>query len=242
MEPIRLQKFFTDNKIMSRRAAEREIENGNVSVNGVTAVIGQKIDPDKDIVTLNGKKIESASVQRHTYIMLNKPIGYVTTMSDEKGRKCVTELIKDVPERIYPVGRLDMYSEGLLLLTNDGELTNRLTHPRHHIGKVYHVKIKGRISPDITEKLAQPMTIDGYELKPVKVRLISVKDDCSVIEMILFEGRNRQIRKMCESLDLVIMRLTRIAIGEINLGDLAPGKWRYLTKSQVDYLKNAGKK
>lgn len=235
MEKIRLQKFFTDNKIMSRRSAERVIEAGNVKINGVTAKVGDKVDPENDVVTFNGKIIKNIKEEKK-YIMLNKPLGYVTTTSDEKGRETVLSLISDVGERVYPVGRLDMYSEGLLILTNDGELTNRLTHPKHNMPKTYSVIIKGDISPDVLHKLNSPMEIDGYKLKPVKVRVLSQKNGATNTLFTLNEGRNRQIRKMCEACGLTIMRLTRISVGKLKLGELERGKWRELTKSEINYL------
>ena len=235
MEKIRLQKFFTDNKIMSRRSAERVIEAGNVKINGVTAKLGDKVDPENDTVVFNGKVIKNDTAKKK-YIMLNKPLGYVTTTSDEKGRETVLSLVKDVGERVYPVGRLDMYSEGLLILTNDGELTNRLTHPKHNMPKTYSVIIKGDISPDALHMLNSPMEIDGYKLKPVKVRVLSQKNGATNTLFTLSEGRNRQIRKMCEKCGLTIMRLTRISIGKLKLGELERGKWRELTDNEVKYL------
>ena len=236
MEKIRLQKFFTDNNIMSRRSAERAIEAGNVKVNGVIARLGDKIDPGTDIVTFNGKIIKPLPKGNKRYIMLNKPLGYVCTASDEKGRKTVMELLKDVGDRVYPVGRLDMYSEGLLLLTNDGELTNRLTHPSGHFPKTYSVVIKGELSSEDISRLTSPMEIDGYRLKPVKVKIISYKNGATNTLFTLTEGRNRQIRKMCEACNLTIMRLTRIAIGKLKLGDLPRGTWRELTSAEINYL------
>ena len=237
MEKIRLQKFFTDQGVLSRRAAEAEIAAGKVKVNGVTAEVGQKIDPDTDTVEYKGKVITASAKPKFTYVMLNKPRGYLSSVTDDRGRKCVTELVRDAGVRLYPVGRLDMDSEGLLLLTNDGELTNKLTHPRHEIPKIYHVKIKGKVTDEQVRALSKPMDIDGYEILPVETHLISIKQDYCVLEMILYEGRNRQIRKMCEKFDLEILRLCRIAIGNVKLGELAPGKWRYLNKTQVSYLK-----
>lgn len=235
MEKIRLQKFFTDNKIMSRRSAEKVIEAGNVKINGVTAKLGDKVDPETDTVIYNGKEIKPSFTAKR-YIMLNKPLGYVTTTSDEKGRPTVLSLLSDVGERVYPVGRLDMYSEGLLILTNDGELTNRLTHPKHNMPKTYSVIIKGDISPDALHKLNSPMEIDGYKLKPVKVRVLSLKNGATNTLFVLNEGRNRQIRKMCDACGLTIMRLTRISVGKLKLGELERGKYRELTKEEVDYL------
>lgn len=243
MEKIRLQKIFTDFGVMSRRSAEAEIAAGKVTVNGKIAKLGDKADPSSDIILYNGKALKPQA-EEHTYIMLNKPMGYPTTVKDEKGRKSAVDLVKDIGRRVYPVGRLDMYSEGLLLLTNDGELTNKLTHPSHNIGKVYIVKTKGRITDEELTALRSPMKIDSYSLRPVGIRLISRgKVDSegriySSIEFTLFEGRNRQIRKMCEKCGVDVIRLCRTAIGEIKLGDLESGKWRYLSESEIEYLKN----
>ncbi len=236
MEEIRLQKYISSIGIMSRRAAEKEIESGKIRVNGEIADLGQKIIPGKDRVTYKGKPIDAKIPERKVYIMLNKPKGYVTTLSDDKSRKCVAELVKDVNTRVYPIGRLDMYSEGLLLFTNDGEFANKLTHPKHHIPKIYHVKVKGEILPEQLKQLSKPMVIDEYEIQPVKCDIITRRDNYTVIRMELFEGRNRQIRKMCEICELEIVKLQRVAIGNVKLGDLSPGKWRHLTKSQVEYL------
>ena len=241
-QTIRLQKFFTDCGILSRRAAEEEIKKGRVKVNGVTAVIGQQIDPEHDRVEYRGQVIALAEKPRFTYVMLNKPRGYLSTVTDDRGRHTVTELVADTGVRLYPVGRLDMDSEGLLLLTNDGELTNRLTHPKHEIPKIYHVKVRGTVTYEQVKALSSAMEIDGYRILPVKTELISVKDDTSVLRMTLFEGRNRQIRKMCETQSLDILRLCRVAIGDVKLGNLAPGKWRYLTRTQVEYLKGSTQK
>ncbi len=244
MEKIRLQKYFTDCGIMSRRAAEVEIVCGHVTLNGVTAVIGDKLDPDVDIVEWNGKKIENGALHR-TYIMLNKPLGYVTTMSDEKGRKTAAELVGDVGTRVYSVGRLDMYSEGLLLFTDDGELANKLTHPSHQISKIYLVKVKGTVTREQMSMLTSPMELDGYKLRPVEAKIIrhravdSEGNEYSTLKIILYEGRNRQIRKMCEKCGIVVMRLRRIAIGDIKLGELEVGKWRRLTAEEIEYLKNS---
>ena len=235
MEKIRLQKFFTDQKIMSRRSAEKVIEAGNVKINGKTAKLGDKVDPENDTVEFNGKIIEKTALSKR-YIRLNKPIGYVSTVSDEKGRKCVSDLVKDVGERVYPVGRLDMFSDGLLIMTNDGELANRLTHPKNNVTKKYSVLIKGQISPEALHTLTSPMDIDGYKIRPVGVHIVSVKNGNTSAIFTLHEGRNRQIRKMCEQCSLTVMRLTRIAIGSLKLGDIEKGKWRELTRAEVDYL------
>lgn len=238
MDSIKLQKYFSDCGVMSRRAAEEEIKKGRVKVNGIVAEAGLRIDPERDTVEYNGKRVLPSSLEK-TYIMLNKPRGFVTTLSDEKGRKTVLTLISDLGTRVYPVGRLDMDSGGLLLLTDDGELTNRLTHPRHEIPKIYHVTIKGRVSKESISALSSPMTIDGYEILPVATELISFdrEQNLSVLQMTLYEGRNRQIRKMCEKVDLKITRLCRVAIGKIELGSLPNGKWRHLSEDEIKYLK-----
>ena len=238
MEELRIQKYISDCGIMSRRAAEREIELGNIKVNGEVATIGMKVDPARDTVTYKGKKIKREKPHK-TYVMLNKPRGYVTTMSDEKGRKCVRELLSDVDSRVYPVGRLDMNSEGLLICTDDGELTNRLTHPSHEIAKVYLVRVGGEVTKDILKKLTSPMVIDDYEIKPVKVERLNGDENSSLLKMELCEGRNRQIRKMCEACELSVLSLKRVSEGDILLGNLAPGKWRYLTREEVSYLMSA---
>ena len=240
MTELRLQKYLADAGLMSRRAAEREISRGAVSVNGIPAEIGQKICPETDIIEYNGRVIKPG-FKKYIYIMLNKPRGYVTTASDERGRPTVVELCSEVGERVYPVGRLDMDSDGLLLLTNDGELANRLTHPRHSIPKIYHVEVDGKVDCNTVKKLSSPLTIDGYQIMPVKTEVHSMRNDkrreVTVLRMELYEGRNRQIRKMCEQCGLTVNRLTRVAIGDIKLLSLKPGAWRHLTKSQVDYLK-----
>ncbi len=244
MERIRLQKYFTDCGIMSRRAAEAEIEGGNVTVNGTVAVIGDKIDPSVDMVEWNGQIIKNGALHR-TYIMLNKPLGYVTTMADEKGRKTAAELVADANTRVYPVGRLDMYSEGLILFTDDGELANKLTHPSHMIPKIYLVKVKGAVTREQMNTLTSPMELDGYELKPIEAKVIrrgvvdTEGNEYSTIRITLYEGRNRQIRRMCEKSGITVMRLRRIAIGDIKLGELEMGKWRHLTNEEINYLKNS---
>ncbi len=228
---MRLQKYIADCGLLSRRAAEEEIRAGNIKVNGAVAEIGQKIDPESDTVEYKGKPVKPQTAE-YRYILLNKPRGYLSSVSDDRGRKCVTDIVK-IGARIYPVGRLDMDSEGLLLLTNDGDLTYKLTHPKHEIPKIYHVTIKGEVTDTDIAALSSPMTLDGYEILPVKTTRIGN----SVLEMTLFEGRNRQIRKMCEKVNLKITRLCRIAIGDITLGNLEIGKWRDLTEEEVAYLK-----
>ncbi len=237
MEEIRLNKYISDCGLMSRRAAEKEIESGSIKVNGERVEVGRKIVPGRDKVTYKGKEVKRET-ERKIYVMLYKPRGYVTTMSDEQGRKCIPELVSDVPARVYPCGRLDMDSEGLLLLTNDGEVAQKLMHPRNHVEKIYHVKIKGEIEPQKLKALNSPMKIDGVDIAPVKVTIISRKEGETALKFVLTEGRNRQIRKMCEQCELEIKRLKRIAIGEINIGMLTPGKWKYLNHNEAEYLKS----
>lgn len=240
MEQIKLQKYFTDCGVMSRRAAEKEIEAGKVYVNGVRAELGLRIDPERDEVIYCGKPVKPTADEL-IYIMLNKPRGYVTTMSDEKGRPTVRELTSSVGARVYPVGRLDMDSDGLLLLTSDGELANKLTHPRHEIPKIYEVTVCGKVDAKALSALSAPMELDGYEILPVKCEILTENEDTTLLQMTLYEGRNRQIRKMCESVGLKIKRLQRVAIGDITLGRLPLGKYRHLTDNEVAYLKGENK-
>ncbi|MBQ7335222.1 MAG: rRNA pseudouridine synthase [Clostridia bacterium] len=229
---MRLQKFFSECGVLSRRAAEAEISAGKVKVNGVIAHVGDTVDPETDLVEYCGRQILPRADKPHIYVMLNKPRGYVTTAKDEKGRKTVTELTQGVGSRIYPVGRLDMDSEGLLLLTDDGEFANRLTHPRHTIPKIYHVTLSAVPTQEQLTSLSSPMTLDGYRLQPVKIKRLSP----DTLEMQLFEGRNRQIRRMCDAVGLRVKRLYRVAIGKLTLGNLPAGKWRHLTPDEVEYL------
>ena len=240
MEKIRLQKFIADAGLMSRRAAEGEIERGNFSVNGHVAAIGTKIDPANDVVAYKGKRIRYEK-KKYTYIMLNKPRGYLSSTTDDRGRKCVTDLLSDVEARVYPVGRLDLISEGMILLTDDGELKNRLTHPSHTIPKVYRVKVGGSVSESQMDILTSPLVIDGYKIKPVDVIITGEDESGTVLKFTLYEGRNRQIRKMCEAAELTVKRLSRVSIGNLKLDGLPVGKWRYLEQSEVDYLYKATK-
>ena len=242
MEKIRISKYFTDCGVMSRRAAEEEIKLGRVSINGRVAELGEKIDPETDEVVFRGKVIKPAADDK-ICIMLNKPRGIVCTASDEKGRRNVTDLCRDVKSadgktvRLYPIGRLDMDSDGLLLLTNDGELANKLTHPRHSVAKIYHVTLKGRFEPESLATLGEPVDLDGRLTMKVRVRHIGGDESSTIAEFELFEGRNRQIRRMCELHGVRILRLQRVAIGKLKLGNLQEGKWRKLTQDEIKYLK-----
>ncbi len=235
---VRLQKFMADCGVASRRKCEELIDNNKVKVNGHTAKLGDKINPKKDIVTVFGKRI-SVSQTQPVYIMLNKPRGYVTTVSDELGRKTVMDLVKNVDSRIYPVGRLDKDSEGLLLLTNDGQLANALTHPSHNLSKIYRVTVRQKVDSETLDTLQNGIEIDGRKTNPCEITVLVQEERRTVLEFIISEGRNRQIRKMCEAVGLDVIRLKRTAIGPIKLGMLGVGKCRSLTEQETDKLYRA---
>ena len=230
----RLQKHISRAAGISRRAAESVIEEGRVTVNGSVASLGEKADPERDDICLDGEKIVLES-ERKVYIMLNKPVGYVTTMSDEKGRKTVKELVSDIPERVYPVGRLDINSEGLLIMTNDGDFANHLMHPSGEKEKTYRVSVTGDVEKGI-RRLREPMELDGVALTEPVVRLRESEPNRSVLDITIFEGRNRQIRRMCELAGLRVTRLTRITEGGVSLGRLKKGTWRNLPRAEVERL------
>ncbi len=241
MESVRLQKYFTDCAILSRRAAEDKIRAGEVKVNGEVATLGQKIDPERDVVEYNGKIIKPTATEKH-YVLLYKPRGVVTTLSDEKGRTTVANFVADLGVRVYPVGRLDMDSDGLLLLTDDGALTERLTHPRHEIPKHYHVTVSGVVTPAQLAALNSSFLLDGYTTRPAKVSVVRAESGETVLAFELYEGRNRQIRRMCDQVGLRVRRLSRVAIGKIGIGDLVPGRYRLLTAEEIAYLRGEEKK
>lgn len=230
----RLQKLMASRGVCSRRSAEEWIRAGRVSVNGRVAQLGDAADPERDAITIDGAPLPAE--QKLVYLMLHKPRGYVTTLSDEKGRKTVRELVADCGCRVVPVGRLDMDSEGLLLLTNDGAFANTLMHPSHEVDKVYRVLVKG-YSPEKLPRLSRPMVIDGYRIRPAKVQQRETKQDRAILEITIHEGRNRQVRKMCAQVGMEVLRLRRIAEGPVVLGDLPPGSWRYLTEEELRRLK-----
>lgn len=241
MEKIRLQKYFTDCGVLSRRAAEAEIAAGHVTVNGHPARVGDKVLPGSDHVVWNGRGVVWHQNEKKTVVALNKPRGYVCTAKDEKGRKQVTELVADAGIRLYPIGRLDMASEGLLLMTDDGELANLLMHPRHHVEKVYRVSVRGKVDDGVLALLRSPMEVDGTKIQPVLVDPLELGEESALLEMTLFEGRNRQIRKMCEIAHLEVARLRRVRIGCVSVNGIAPGKWRVLRDDEVAALRRAAR-
>ena len=238
---VRLQKFMAEQGVASRRKSEELILAGKVKVNGHVAQIGMKINPRKDLVTVGKQKLTTVKNRKMVYIMLNKPRGYVTTVSDELGRKTVMDLLPDFGVRIYPVGRLDKDSEGLLLLTNDGSFTNCMTHPSHEYAKVYRVTVRPSVDDNILYNLRNGIEIDGRVTAPCDVTVLTEEENRVVLEFVLHEGRNRQIRKMCESQGLEVARLKRISIGPIKLGMLKQGDYRELSEQDVKkLLRSAG--
>lgn len=230
----RLQKILSARGVASRRRAEEMIQNGQVTVNGIAASLGDSADPETDEIRVNGQLLPGG--QQSVYILLNKPRGYVTTLSDEKGRPNAAQLVADCGIRVYPVGRLDMDSEGLLLFTNDGAFANALTHPKQEVEKVYEVWVSGYY-PGGEEKMSRPIVLDGYRIRPPKVTLLSVREAKAKLRVTIHEGRNRQIRRMCEAAGMRCTRLKRIQEGNLLLGDLPSGHWRYLTPEEIAELK-----
>ena len=234
----RLQKILSGAGVCSRRAAESYITAGRVKVNGITANLGDSADLEADEILVDGRPLRKNG-PRPVYIMLNKPRGYVTTLSDEAGRKTVTDLLSDVPERVYPVGRLDMHSEGLLILTNDGDLAHHLTHPSHEVYKEYLVKLSpdedGLPSPE--KPLSGVIELDGEKLLPAKCRLLAKIESGYIMTIAIRQGKNRQIRRMCAKCGYTVNSLKRVSEGDVKLGELPSGRWRYLTEKEISYLK-----
>src|SRR6185369_17029236 len=232
----RLQKIISAAGIASRRASEELILNGQVAVNGVVVTeLGTKADPANDHITVNGKPLQVS--EQRLYILLNKPAGYMTTLDDPEGRPLVIDLLKDINERVYPVGRLDYNTEGLLLLTNDGDWANRLMHPRHEIEKEYHVRVRGKVHKSQLGQLAGGVEIDGRKTAPARVSLIKEGEQNDWLSISIHEGRNRQIRRMCEAVSLAVVRLKRVRYGNLVLGDLKPGEYRNLSPAEVNELR-----
>ena len=229
----RLQKILSKYGIASRRQAEVMLREGRVTVNGMVACLGDSADEVRDQIAVDGLPL--AVKPETVYLMLNKPRGYVTTLQDERGRKQVGELVKDCGLRVYPVGRLDQYSEGLLLMTNDGDFANKMMHPKGMVRKVYHVWVNG-FQESALPVLSSSIMIDGRKSVPAEVRILSRKGEGTMLEFTLFEGRNRQIRRLCEAAGVTVTRLKRVQEGKLRLGDLPVGKWRYLTDHEIRML------
>ena len=229
----RLQKILSARGVASRRKAEDMIQSGLVTVNGIRAVLGETADPDVDEILVEGKPLPRQ--EKYIYILLHKPRGYVTTLSDEKGRKNAAQLVADCGIRVYPVGRLDMDSEGLLLFTNDGDFANRLMHPKQEVEKTYQVWVTG-YHPGSEVQISKPITLDGYTIRPPKVKLLWSEGQKAKFLVTIHEGRNRQVRRMCEAAGLHCTRLRRVKEGSLSLGELPLGKWRYLTEEEVKNL------
>ena len=235
---VRLQKYLADCGIASRRKCEELILQGKVEVNNKKVTeLGTKIDPQKDQVKYNGKIVEEENEK--LYILLNKPIGYVTTVKDQFSRDTVLDLVK-VNKRIVPVGRLDMYTSGALILTNDGEFVNKLTHPKNEITKTYNVTVVGAVTKEEVKQLEEGVIIDDYKTKPAKVKILKIDEqkNLSRLQIVIHEGKNRQIRKMCEAIGKKVLALHRSKIGNIEVKDLKLGTWRYLTSKEVKMLTN----
>ena len=232
----RLQKILSARGLCSRRKAEEWIIAGRVTCNGMTAQLGDAADPETDEIKVDGKPLPSR--EEYVYIMLNKPRGYVTTLSDEKGRPNAAQLI-DCGTRVYPVGRLDMDSEGLLLFTNDGEFANRLMHPKHEVDKTYRVLVEGYTEENL-EKLKLPIEMDGYTIRKPGIKLLRQRERGQAQLLVtIHEGRNRQVRRMCAAVGMNVLRLQRISEGKLKLGELPLGKWRYLTREEMENLKKS---
>lgn len=239
MEKIRVQKIIAESGLCSRRKAEELIAEGKVTINGRPCALGDKADPRADAVAVNGKRIGGAPREKR-YIMLNKPRGYITTMSDEQGRKIAADLLTGVEERVVPVGRLDRNSEGLLLFTNDGEFANEITHPRRHVSKTYRVTIDGKVSEEQIMRLTSGVELDdGKVTLSCSVEVLVEEPNRTVLRITIKQGMNRQIRRMCEAVGLQVGRLRRTAIGGVKLGMLKTGEWRDLTKEELRILRSA---
>lgn len=226
----RIQKLLSSCGIASRRAAEQYLTAGRVTVNGRPAALGEKADLERDLIALDGVAIRPP--KSRTYLLLNKPRGYVTTLSDERGRKNVSQLVSDCGARVWPVGRLDLDSEGLLILTDDGEFTNRLTHPGHEVEKEYRVWVAGDAEAALPQ-LNGPMELDGVCLRAAKTKLVTGGENRAVLSVVIHEGKNRQVRRMCDAVGLRVTRLQRIREGALTLGNLQPGRWRRLTETEI---------
>lgn len=233
---IRLQKYMADCGVASRRKCEEMIDAGRVTVNGKVAELGSKVVPGKDKVVLDGKKVITNAQEQKVYLMLNKPKGYIAAVTDDRGRQTVIDLLSDVPQRVYPVGRLDYNTEGLLLLTNDGAFANAMTHPKYMVEKGYEVTVSGKVTDAQMARLQEPFELDGYRTHGAKAMVLEAKENKTVIYIGIGEGRNRQVRRMCEQTGLLVRKLKRISVGDLHLGDLPLGRYRYLKKAEIQKL------
>lgn len=236
-KPIRLQKYLAEQGLCSRRQGESWIEAGRITVNGKKAVLGQTVTGEEKI-ELDGKPVRNQN-RKSSYLLLYKPRGYVTTLNDELGRKCVKDLIPNISARVYPVGRLDKDSEGMLLLTDDGELANRLASPATHVPKTYRVTVSGELTAQHIDTMSQGMALnDGEQLQPAEIKVREQSETRSVFHITIYEGKNRQIRRMCEQLGLTVKLLKRESIGNLRLGNIKPGQTRFLTDDEINYIKS----
>ena len=243
MRDVRIQKVLSEQGVCSRRAAEQIIREGRVKLNGRPVSLGDKMDTARDLLTVDGQRVYIPRVQEKMYIMLYKPRGYITTTSDERGRKTVMDLVSDVPVRVFPIGRLDKDSEGMLLFTNDGEFANLLTHPSHGVSKLYRVTVRPHATEQQVLQLTQGVTLDdGTTTQPAVIQVVADEPGRTVLEMTIREGKNRQIRRVCEAVGLEVIRLRRSAMGAVKLGMLQPGQYRELTRSEVAALRAAAVK
>lgn len=231
----RLQKLIARAGLASRRQAEEWIRQGRVLLNGVPAQLGQRADPQRDQILVDGRPLQSA--EKSITVLLNKPRGYLCTLDDPEGRPRVVDLVRDIPQRLFPVGRLDYNTEGLLLLSNDGELTNYLTHPRHQVTKTYLAKVQGRLSEAMLDQLRNGLVLEDGPTAPAAVDNVRQLEKHSWFELTLHEGRNRQVRRMCEALDLTVVRLKRIRFGFLDLSGVGPGRYRVLSDAEIHRLR-----
>ncbi len=243
MRDVRIQKVLSEQGLCSRRAAEQIIAEGRVTLNGRPVSIGDKMDTQKDLLAVDGQNIYIPKHAEYYYYMLHKPRGYVTTMSDERGRKTVVELLQGTPVRVYPIGRLDKDSEGLLLFTNDGDFANLLSHPSHGVSKTYRVTVHPRaLEHQIVEMSNGVVLDDGDRTRPAVIRVVADEPGRTVMEITIKEGKNRQIRRMCDAVGLQVARLRRISYGPVRLGMLQPGRYRELTAAEINGLRASAKK
>ena len=243
MASERIQKVMAQQGVCSRRAAEQLIEQGRVKINGRPVSLGDKMDPARDVLSVDGQRVYVPKRTEKYYYMLNKPRGYITTTNDERGRKTVMELMADIPVRVYPVGRLDKDSEGLLLFTNDGDFANLLTHPSHGVSKLYRVTVRPHATEEQIISLTDGVVLDdGSRTLPAVIHVVTDEPERTVLEMTIREGKNRQIRRMCESVGLDVIRLKRSGLGAVKLGMLQPGQYRELTQGEVNALRAAAQK